>query len=222
MKKINKINIVLLIGITVLLFWFGHSYLNFTTEQIRNWILSFGLIAPVVFIVAYTIRPLVFFPASVLSLAGGLAFGTLWGTIYTVIGATMGVVLSFWIARHLGKNITQKNGKGNVAKIQHQLDKNGFYYVLMLRFIPLINFDLISYCAGISKVRFPSFFFGTLIGIIPGTFAYNFLGNSFVNSNPTIIATAIVVFIMLSVIPILVKKWLSRKSNLDLPEDDAK
>ncbi|WP_308216575.1 TVP38/TMEM64 family protein [Pseudalkalibacillus decolorationis] len=142
--------------------------------------------------------------------------------MYTVIGATAGAVLSFLVARHLGKNIAHHKGKGNLAKIQHQLDRNGFYYVLMLRFIPLINFDLISYCSGISKVRFRSFFFGTLIGIIPGTFAYNFLGSSFVDSNPTVIVTAIVVFIFLSVVPILVKRWLSHKSNLDLPGNDGK
>jgi uncharacterized membrane protein YdjX (TVP38/TMEM64 family) len=55
----------------------------------------------------------------------------------------------------------------------------GFFYVVTLRLIPLFNFDLISYTAGISKVRYQSFLFGTLLGIVPGTFAYNFLGSSF-------------------------------------------
>ncbi|WP_257346946.1 hypothetical protein [Pseudalkalibacillus decolorationis] len=74
----KQINFTLVAGTIVLIFWLSHSYLNFTTEQIRDWILSFGLIAPIIFMAVYTIRPLVFFPASVLSLAGGLAFGALW------------------------------------------------------------------------------------------------------------------------------------------------
>jgi uncharacterized membrane protein YdjX (TVP38/TMEM64 family) len=88
--------------------------------------------------------------------------------------------------------------KGNAKKIQAQIEVNGFLYVLLFRFIPVFNFDLISYLAGISKVRLSSFFFGTLIGIIPGTFAYNFLGSSMISSNPMIIITAVIVFVVLT------------------------
>ncbi|MGA9288427.1 MAG: TVP38/TMEM64 family protein, partial [Anaerobacillus sp.] len=67
----------------VLLISFSRTYLDFRVEEIRDWILSFGILAPIVYMIIYTIRPLIFFPASVLSIAGGLAFGALFGTIYT-------------------------------------------------------------------------------------------------------------------------------------------
>ncbi|WP_377888929.1 TVP38/TMEM64 family protein [Alkalihalobacillus sp. R86527] len=201
-----------ILALVVGLIWFSRTYLDFRVTDIRDWILSFGLLAPIVYIVIYTIRPLIFFPASVLSIAGGLAFGSLFGTIYTVLGATSGAVVSFIVARTLGKSIANKDWQGKGRKIQDQLEKNGFFYVLFFRFVPLFNFDLISYSAGLSKVTFTSFLFGTLIGIIPGTFAYNFLGSSLVSGDPIVIGSAVVVFLLLSIIPILIRNKVAKKT----------
>jgi uncharacterized membrane protein YdjX (TVP38/TMEM64 family) len=206
MKK-QRILLYAIIALSIILIiWFSRSTLQFDPQEIRNWILSFGLLAPLIYIVIYTIRPLIFFPASILSIAGGLAFGAAMGTVYTMIGATLGAILSFLLARKLGKRVTEKQWKGKFKKIQNQLEKNGFYYVLFLRFIPVLNFDLISYIAGVSSVRLTAFFFGTVIGIIPGTFAYNFLGSSLISGSPKVIITAIIMFLLVMLIPILIKK----------------
>ncbi len=197
----------------VLVIWLSRSVFDVNAEGLRNWILSFGLWAPLVYIIAYTIRPLIFFPASVLSIAGGLAFGAWMGTLYTIIGATLGAALSFVVAKTVGKSLVKKQWTGNAAKIQTQMEQNGFLYVLLFRLIPVINFDLVSYLAAIAKVRFVPFVLATLIGIIPGTFAYNFLGSSFVSGNPQIIAAAVAVFIVLTVVPILIRNRWAKKNG---------
>lgn len=212
----NKKRVVewLLLAIAIgLVIWLSRSVFDVEAEDLRSWILSFGLWAPVVYIIVYTIRPLIFFPASVLSIAGGLAFGAWMGTLYTIIGATLGAMLSFLVAKSVGKSIATKDWTGNAAKFQKQMEQNGFLYVLLFRLIPVINFDLISYMAAIAKVRFTSFALATLIGIIPGTFAYNFLGSSFVSGNPKIIAAAVVVFIILTVVPIVIRNRWNRKET---------
>lgn len=211
-NKQTIIKVTALVAVVIFLFWFNHNFLQLSPTNIREWILSFGLWAPLIFIVLYIFRPLILFPASVLSIAGGLAFGALWGTLYTVIGATIGAVLSFMVARKLGKNIVKKEWKGNFYKIQTQLERNGFFYVVMLRFIPVFNFDMISYAAGISKIKLRAFFMGTLLGIIPGTFAYNFLGSSFADEGGIhSILLAIAVFIIILVIPLLIRKKYQSK-----------
>ncbi|HSI67245.1 MAG TPA: TVP38/TMEM64 family protein, partial [Planococcus sp. (in: firmicutes)] len=205
----------LLIAIAVaVIIWLSRSVLEVDANDLRNWILSFGLWAPIMYIIIYTIRPLVFFPASVLSIAGGLAFGAWMGTIYTIIGATLGAMLSFYVAKTLGKSLVKKDWSGNAGKIQAQMEENGFFYVLLFRLIPVINFDLISYMAAIAKVRFGSFALATLIGIIPGTFAYNFLGSSFVSGNPRTIFFAVLVFVVLTVVPILIRNRWTNKQKL--------
>ncbi|MGE6370903.1 TVP38/TMEM64 family protein [Planococcus kocurii] len=201
--------IILVIGLVI---WLSRSVFQVDANGIRDWILSFGLWAPLLYIVLYTVRPLIFFPASVLSIAGGLAFGAWLGTLYTIIGATFGAMLSFYVAKNLGKSLVRKKWSGNAARIQGQMEQNGFFYVLLFRLIPVINFDLISYLAAFAKVRFSSFALATFLGIIPGTFAYNFLGSSFVSGNPTIIAAAVIVFIVLTVVPILIRnRWINKQ-----------
>lgn len=193
--------------------WLSRSVFQVDVNDLRNWILSFGWWSPILYIAIYTVRPLIFFPASILSLAGGLAFGAWLGTLYTIIGATLGALLSFYVAQTLGKSLVRKKWGGNAAKIQQQMERKGFLYVLLFRLIPVINFDLISYVAAIAKVRFIPFALATLIGIIPGTFAYNFLGSSFVTGNPKIILLAVLVFILLTVVPIIIRNQWAKKQE---------
>lgn len=202
------IKIFAVIAAILFLLWFNQSYLQLTPSDIRTWILSFGWLSPILFVVIYTIRPLILFPASILSITGGLAFGAIWGTVLTVIGATAGAVLSFMLARYMGKSLVQMEWKGKFAKIQSQLEHRGLLYVLLLRLIPIFPFDLISYVAGVSKIHFRAFFIGTLFGIIPGTFAYNFLGSSFVGGSVSDILIAASVFLIAMLIPILFRKRL--------------
>jgi uncharacterized membrane protein YdjX (TVP38/TMEM64 family) len=206
--KSAALKISAIIAVIVLVLWFNQNYLQLTPADIRTWILSYGWLAPILYLILYTVRPLVLFPASVLSLTGGLAFGAVWGTVLTVIGATAGAVLSFMVARYMGKSLVRMDWKGSFAKVQTQLEKRGLLYVLLLRLIPLFPFDLISYVSGISKIQFRAFFVGTLFGIIPGTFAYNFLGSSFAEGNVSDILIAAAVFLMAILIPILFRKRL--------------
>ena len=201
--------LLLLIGILFAI-WLGRSFFESDPEILRNWIQSFGIWAPFIYILIYTIRPLVFFPASLLSLAGGLIFGPWLGTLYTIIGAVAGAILSFTLAGNLGNRFFRNKEESKTAKIQEQLERNGFWYVLLFRLIPVINFDLISYMAAFAKVRPGAFALATLIGVIPGTFAYNFLGSSFAAGDPKVVLLAIGAFLLLTIIPIIIRKrWMN-------------
>ncbi len=106
-KKTGKRNwpkILMLLGIVVgifLIFEFTPlSISDFTPTNVKNFILQFGIWAPIVFIAIYPLRgAILVIPVGVMSLAGGLAFGKWLGTIYILIGATLGACFSFLIAR---------------------------------------------------------------------------------------------------------------------------
>ncbi|ADH98006.1 TVP38/TMEM64 family protein [Salisediminibacterium selenitireducens] len=195
------------------LLWFSRSYLDVSPEEIRNWILGFGTLAPILFITLYALRPIILFPASVMSLAGGLAFGALWGTVIIVIGATLSAAIAYLIGGKLGSRLIKVKEGGKTATIQKQMAHNGFVYVLIFRFIPVINFDAISYIAATAGVKFRAFITATFIGIIPGTFAYAFLGSSFVTLNPWQIAAAVAIFLVFMIVPILLRKKTVRQNR---------
>ncbi|MEQ4480778.1 TVP38/TMEM64 family protein [Cohnella silvisoli] len=113
-----------------------------------------------------------------LSMAGGLAFGTWMGMLYTVVGAVTGAVLSFLVARRIGGGFFRGKEDPRLAKIERAMEKRGFMMVLLLRIAPFVPFDLVSYAAGVARVPLRAFLPATVIGTLPGTFAYNFIGAS--------------------------------------------
>ncbi|OYD06169.1 TVP38/TMEM64 family protein [Paludifilum halophilum] len=185
-----------------------------TPGYIRHFILSFGMWAPFLYIFLYTIRPLFFFPAVALTLSGGMAFGPWWGTLYDLIGASLGAYLAFGLARSLGREAIQQWWGKRLQMLNIHVETYGFRAVLFLRLLPMVPFDAISYSSGLSKIRFRDFAWATTLGMIPGTFAYNFLGHSLHHAFSTTfyIALGLVFLFMLS--PVIYKKWKKRSSSL--------
>jgi uncharacterized membrane protein YdjX (TVP38/TMEM64 family) len=198
-QTIIKISVIaLIVGFFI---WFNYVYLDLKPQDIRNWILGFGWIAPFVFVTIYTLRPLILFPVTILSLSGGLAFGAVLGSVLTLLGCVGGATISFWIARKLGKGLRPKTDRGLLEKLEEQMASRGFVYVLFVRLLPFVPFDLVSYASGISRIRFRAFFLATLLGAIPGTIIYNFIGSRLAEGN--LLASAIAFGILLLVTSIL-------------------
>ncbi|WP_282033390.1 TVP38/TMEM64 family protein [Metabacillus indicus] len=206
MKKNSVWKLLVIAAGAGVLLWINSRYLNLQPKTIKDWMLSFGAAAPLLYIVLYSVRPLILFPASVMSLAGGLAFGPYLGTLYTLAGATIGAVVAYLAAGTFKLDMFRKPENQRMKTLKKQLEQNGFIYVLILRLIPIVHFDAISYAAGISKVRLLPFAAATFIGVIPGTFAFTFLGSSFAEGNVMLLAAAGAVFLLLMLLPLLFRK----------------
>jgi uncharacterized membrane protein YdjX (TVP38/TMEM64 family) len=195
-----KAGFFLVLLLLVLLFVHFVGISRLTPESIRNLVLSFGWWGPVVYIAMYSIRPLLLFPAIILTLAGGLAFGPWWGTFYVVVGGAMGACLCFVIARLLGSKKSQKYiGKYSQLQLfENQLEVNGFRTILLMRLVPIFPYDPVSYLAGLSKIRFQDYALATIIGMIPGAFAYNVLGYSLLDvfSSTFLLAIGLLILVM--------------------------
>lgn len=199
-RKAIKAGFLLVIMLAVLLLVHFVGVSRLTPESIRNLIVSFGWWGPVVYIFIYTIRPLLLFPAIILTLAGGLAFGPWWGTVYVVVGGLLGACLCFAIARLLGREKTKKY-LGNFSQVEaldRQMDKNGFKTMLIMRVVPIFPYDPVSYLAGLSNISFRDYTLATAIGMVPGAFAYNVLGYSLTDmlSPAFLMAVALVILVM--------------------------
>jgi uncharacterized membrane protein YdjX (TVP38/TMEM64 family) len=224
MKKNTLVKLTVLLTVVMVLFALNHFVFKVSPLSLRDWVLSFGMVAPIVYIILNVIRPFTLFPISVLSLAGGLAFGAIWGTVYTVFSATIGAIISFYIAKHLGSRWLKKktDAASRIEKWQKQLKEKGFFYIFLLRIIPILNFDLVSYVAGISRLKLRSYIFATMLGVLPGTLAYNLLGDSFIKGNGSVIAVALSLVLIVACIPLLIKnkRWIPEQIQTQ-KEDNA-
>lgn len=136
------------------------------------------------FIAIYIIQTALSLPGAViLSLAAGAVFGAVMGTVYVNIGATLGAIVAFLVARYLFRDaVLRKFGVG-LEKMNRELEQRGINYLLFLRLVPVFPFFLINLGAGLTKLPLRIFFFGTMIGIIPGSFVFCNAGASLATIN---------------------------------------
>ncbi|KGO14422.1 membrane protein [Clostridium botulinum] len=214
MKKSKK-NIIVAIIFIVLLAFLAYFLRNtilakdINAVSIKEYINSYGAIAPIIYIILFTLVPLTLFPDSILAIAGGMAFGMVEGSIYTIIGVICGASLSFYIARLLGRTVVEKLIRGKGKWFEDGVEKNGFLVVFILRLIPLVPFDIISYGAGLSKIKFKDFILATMVGIIPGILVFINLGDKVLNIKSKQFVISVVLLVLLCLVSFIMKKRLS-------------
>ena len=129
-----------------------------------------AMLAVVAFVGAYTAAVALSFPGAVaLTLAGGLLFGTALGAALAVLGATGGAILVFLITRHALADLVARRCATLMAPIKPRLERDGFFYLLALRLIPVFPFWLVNLAAALAGMRLAPFALATFIGIIPIT-----------------------------------------------------
>ena len=148
-------------------------------EAARAYIASYGALAPVIsailMIFQSVIAPL---PAFLITFANGLLFGVWWGAALSWSSAMLGAALCFFIARVLGRPVVVKLLSESAVNTSDQFfQRYGKHAVLIARLVPVISFDLISYGAGLTGMRFLGFAIATGIGQLPATLLYSYLGD---------------------------------------------
>ena len=139
-----------------------------------------GAYGPLLFIALYVVRPLIFFSATLLSVAAGFLFGPVMGVAYTVVGANLGASLAYVLGRYFGSELLQSTASDQVGTLQRYADrmrKHGFATVLTMRFL-FVPYDLVNYGAGLLRVGFPAFLLATILGTLPGTVSFVLFGAS--------------------------------------------
>jgi len=109
-------------------------------------------------------------------MAGGYTFGTFEGFLLTWSGALLGGVFSFGLSRLFGRGFVATSAR--MERLDRYVAVHGAILVFVLRLIPLVSFDAISYAAGLSGMSFRKFFFATVLGMAPGTFVFVYLGGA--------------------------------------------
>lgn len=133
---------------------------------------------PLVFILIYTLRPLIFFPATLLTVAGGFLFGPVLGFIFSTLGGNLSSVLSYGVGRYFGQGLlTTENSTGLIQNYATRLRQNSFETVLVMRFL-FLPYDLVSYLCGFLKIDWRGFLLATFLGGLPGGMSIVALGAS--------------------------------------------
>ena len=163
-----------------------------TTEAAQEFIDTVGSAwwGVLAFVAVYLLRPIVLFPASVLTVVGGILFGPVVGVLVVVVAANASAMIAYGVGRLLGRapGTDDAHGAGlrgadpdveqSVAKRwSGRMRDNSFETVLIMRLL-FLPYDLVNYLSGILRLAWLPFLVATALGSLPGTVSFVLLGAS--------------------------------------------
>lgn len=162
----------------------GPQYLDAGRAQellrgVDGWVADNLLLALLAYIVFYALAVSISVPGALwFTIGAGFLFGPWLGTGVAVLGATVGATIIFLAARYAFADWVREKFPGYVKKLQDGFSRDAFTYVVILRLIPALPFFGINIATALLNVPVRAYFFGTLIGVIPGAYVYATVGDA--------------------------------------------
>jgi len=150
--------------------------------QLLLWVVkSFQAGGPPILFAAMIVQALAIpIPSELVLICGGAAFGLLSGWLVGALGSVVAAFIAFYISRKGGRSVALRFvGERGIEFADNWFNHWGVWAVLLGRITPFIPFDVISYSAGLTQMKFRSFIVPTVIGTLPRAFFYAFLGDYF-------------------------------------------
>jgi len=183
-------------------------------ESAREYILSFGVLAPAVSFMLMVLQSLIApLPAFILTFANAGLFGWVNGAILSWTSAMAGAALCFFLARYLGRDFVEKlTSKSAVEKVDEFFKEYGKYTILICRLLPFMSFDIVSYAAGLTSMGFWPFFLATGVGQLPATIVYSYIGGMLTGSVRTFVIGLLMLFAVTTLVFMFKKISRDKKS----------
>ncbi|MGH7472812.1 MAG: TVP38/TMEM64 family protein, partial [Candidatus Methylomirabilales bacterium] len=149
--------------------------------QLRALVLSYGDLAPVVFIGLQISQVVIsFIPGEATGFLGGFLFGVLEGFVYSCIGLSIGSLMAFGLSRWLGMRFVRRIVRPELyQKFAFLQEPRGIIVVFIFFLIPGFPKDTLSYILGVTPIPVWAFFVTMTIGRMPGTWLLSLQGAKF-------------------------------------------
>jgi uncharacterized membrane protein YdjX (TVP38/TMEM64 family) len=141
------------------------------------------------------------------------------GSVVVIFAATFGSFLAFLVARFILRETLEKKYAETIQKFNHGLNQNAWSYLLFLRLVPAFPFFLINIVMGLTRLPPAVFFFGSLMGMYPGTLVYAYAGSEVGQiitladiASPRILG-AFTLLGLFALIPTLIKKIKKKRAK---------
>jgi pyruvate/2-oxoglutarate dehydrogenase complex dihydrolipoamide dehydrogenase (E3) component/uncharacterized membrane protein YdjX (TVP38/TMEM64 family) len=146
--------------------------------EFESYVKSLGAVGPVVVVLAYVLCTVLFIPGSAITVGAGTLFGLKTGFVVVVLGANLGALCSFLLARTFLREKVAVWAAANpkFRSLDQAIGRQGFKMVLLTRLSPVFPFVLLNYFLGLTAVRTGAYILANLIGMLPATFLFVYIG----------------------------------------------
>lgn len=141
-------------------------------------------------------------PGQPIQFASSYLYGVLGGFLISLVGAFIGTVITYYLAKFLGNDALHVIfGEEKVKSYVRKLNSSRAYVIIFLLYlIPGIPKDVTSYIAGISNIRLRPFIFLSILGRSPGVLESLLFGTFLAHRNYFGIAMLIIASIIILLI----------------------
>jgi uncharacterized membrane protein YdjX (TVP38/TMEM64 family) len=200
-------------------------------ERIRQLVEDAGAWGPVAFVAIQALQVIAApVPGQVTGLASGYLFGPVLGTIFCVIGGTLGCTIVFVLSRRFGRPFVETFvSQRALQRFDFLAGTAGPLVLLVIFIVPIFPDDVISYIAGLTRIRIRTLVLIALFGRLPGYIIYAIAGERAAAADTTalvIIAVATVVLLPIFYwqrhrIEALVRRLAEKKNTKDAGVEPA-
>ena len=209
--------IVLIIILSILIETFFSGVGNFfsDTGEIKEFIMSFGVLSPVIFILLNVLQVIIApIPGQITGFLGGALFGVWLGTLYSTIGTVLGTFIVVVLARKFGEPLVKKwINKKIYKKFSNFSEEKGAFSLFLVYLLPFLPDDLISMMAGLSKIKIKYIVLVAFLGRLPGMFLLSLAGAGIVSSDPKISLILAGIIILFCAIVYIYRDRLEKKAE---------
>ncbi|MDO9286624.1 MAG: FAD-dependent oxidoreductase [Aquabacterium sp.] len=155
--------------------------------------------------------------AAVLTLAAGAMFGLGLGLLVVSFASSLGALLAFLVARYLLRDAVQARFAKALAPINEGMQRDGVFYLLTLRLVPVFPFFLVNLLTALTPIAAGRFYLVSQLGMLPGTLVFVNAGTQLaaIQSPGDVLSPALWgSFVLLGVFPLLAKAvvgWVQRR-----------
>jgi uncharacterized membrane protein YdjX (TVP38/TMEM64 family) len=183
---------------------------------LQTWVRGTGPSGYVLYALIYAIAGL-FFSGLVLTLGAGALFGTFAGTLVVLAGATSAATIAFLLARTVLRSRIERMvaSRRDFAAVDRAVTREGAKIVFLIRLAAIFPFLFVNYAFGLTGIKTGSYVLATLIGIIPTTVAFVYLGSAGA-ALATQTTTARIITITGAVIALVVSIWIARVASAEI------
>jgi len=204
----------LLTGIILILLIITVTYMRqkgvLSPEAIIKFIKNYTILAPLIFILIYSIGPSIFLPSLPLTIGAGFLWGPFWGVVFSITGATIGATVPFLLSRYIfGDTIKARFGYTRWQWLKEKVEKHGWKAVVFARLLPVLPFPVLNYLFGITPIPLKHYIWSTFVFMLPACIAYVVFGSSMseliIKGNIEALIVAIVAVSLLMLLPFILR-----------------
>ncbi len=206
-----SIFVLIIVGIPLYLFFFHWDWIQQfqSVEEVGAFFSQYKTLSVFLYIGTQILQIIIsVIPGQGLQFAAGAFYGFWLGYFFSIIGAVLGTVGAYYLAKLLGRDaIHLFFGEEKIQRFIHRINsKRGVLIIFLIYLVPGAPKDLCNYAAGLSEMKLKPFLIISLVGRSPGMMMSLLIGKKLIDGGYTVAIIVASVALVLFIVGLIFRK----------------